>query len=42
MSELEKWAMYEREKQEYLRNHPGATGKEIEQACREIARRLRI
>lgn len=40
--EKNEWITYEVEKQKWLAKHPDATPKEIEQAMREIAKRLNL
>lgn len=40
--EKNEWITYEVEKQKWLAKHPDATSKEIEQAMREIAKRLNL
>lgn len=40
--EKNEWTTYEVEKQKWLAEHLDATSKEIEQAMREIAKRLNL
>jgi hypothetical protein len=40
LSEMSKWATYERHKREWMSFHPNHTAEQYEKAIRNIARRL--